>query len=414
MEKIIAQIPLHGFVQIPPSKSDAQRALIAALLAKGQSSIYNFGSSDDERNLLKLIQKMGAIIVNQEGKIELFGAPKLQFSGSYTIGESGLALRILTSVFALNANNVSIKGTGTLRKRSMDFFDKVLPLFGVSFQSSEGFLPFHLDGKLKGGNVVIDGSQSSQYISGLLIALPLVEGTSRLTVENLTSKPYIQMTMNTLQKFGVVIETKDFKEFIIPGNQHYLSNDYTIESDWSSASCWLVAAALGAEIKVQGLSMSSLQADKKILNALMTANCNVRFELDGIMVDGTERKAFSFDANHCPDLFPALVTLAAFTEGETRIAGANRLKNKESDRAKVLMKEFGKLGVKISQLEDELIIQGQKNVNGGIVDSHHDHRIAMCMAITGLFTEEKVTIKNADAVSKSYPNFWEHLEQLQK
>lgn len=413
MDKIVQPSKVQGEIKIPSSKSDAQRALIAAALAKGESTLHNFGNSKDEENLLSLVKKMGAIVVN-ENPLEIFGIGHLKFSGKYSIGESGLALRILTSIFALNAEQVVINGTGTLKKRSMHFFDDLFSQHGVSFESADGFLPFQIDGQLLGGDFEVDGSLSSQYISGLLMALPLAEGSSRLLVNNLNSKPYVQMTLNTLSKFGISMESKNLMEFLIHGGQHYLSAEYHIEGDWSSASYWLVAAALGAEVKVNGLSMSSLQADKQILSALMAAGCNVIFEADGITVNGEKRRPFSFDATHCPDLFPALVTLAAFTQGSSTIKGAKRLQNKESNRALALIKEFGKLGVQIEQVEDAIIVYGDGIVNGGIVNSHHDHRIAMCLGVAGLFSEESITIKHAEAVSKSYTNFWEHLESLER
>ncbi|MES2798999.1 MAG: 3-phosphoshikimate 1-carboxyvinyltransferase [Bacteroidota bacterium] len=411
MEIIIKRSQIEGNVIVPPSKSDAQRALIAALLSHGKSTIHNLGNSADVLNVLRLAKKMGAIVIS-ENPLEIYGMQELQFSGKFNIGESGLALRVLTTAFALNAAQVSISGRGTLNKRSMLFFDEVLPSFGVDFKSNNGFLPFELNGELKACDISLDGTQSSQYITGLLMALPLVQGTSRINVENLISKPYIEMTLKTLQKFGVLIESKNLKEFIIPGNQKYLETDYYVEGDWSAASYWLVAAALGGAIKVQGVSMSSLQADKKLLSALLAANCVVNFELDGIVVDGSKRKAFSFDATDCPDLFPSLVTLAAFTEGTTTIQGANRLQNKESDRAKVLIKEFAKLGVQIVKVDDTLVIDGKNEVNGGVINSHHDHRIAMCFGIAGLFSEAPITIKNAEAVHKSYPDFWQDVARL--
>ncbi|MDP4798032.1 MAG: hypothetical protein NWR50_04140, partial [Crocinitomicaceae bacterium] len=267
-------------------------------------------------------------------------------------------------------------------------------------------------GPLKGGSYNVDGSQSSQYISGLLMALPLLNEPSELCVEKLASKPYVQMTLNTLEKFGIQIQHDKFERFLIAGKQQYIPCDYQVEGDWSAASYWLVAAAMGADITISGLSMSSLQADKKMLDALIVAGCNLHFSSDGISVKGKEKKAFEFDATHCPDLFPALVSFAAFCPGVSVISGVERLKNKESDRGLALKTEFEKLGVQIELLDDEMHIHGVNSISGNIVNSHNDHRIAMCLAIVGLFSLNGVMIENAEAVVKSYPDFWKDLESV--
>lgn len=407
---IIEPGKLVGQIKIPSSKSDGQRALLAVALSPGKSILYNVGNSSDELNMLRIAQQMGAkVSIIEQGTLEVTGMNHPEFSGDFHIGESGLGVRLLTSVLSVNANNVKISGEGTLLSRPMDWFDKTLPLLGVNFKSIDGYLPFELNGTLMAGDLEVDGSQSSQYISGLLMALPLVKGTSRLQVQNLNSVPYVRMTLNTLKAFGIVIEQQNYEHFIIPGNQKYLSCDYTIEGDWSSASYWLVASALGADLSVSGLSMSSLQADKKVLDALVAAGCSLTHSSNGISINGENRHAFEFDATHCPDLFPALVTFASLIPGESKIFGLQRLKHKESDRGEVLRSEFEKLGIRIELVEDTMIIHGKNELNGAIVSSHGDHRIAMCLAIAGKFASSPMTITNPNCVSKSYADFWEHL-----
>jgi 3-phosphoshikimate 1-carboxyvinyltransferase len=282
----------------------------------------------------------------------------------------------------------------------------------VEVKSTNGFLPIEVQGPLKGGTYTVDGSQSSQYISGLLMALPLLNEPSELCVDNLASKPYVQMTLNTLENFGIQIQHDNFERFLIAGKQEYIPCFYQVEGDWSAASYWLVAAALGAEITISGLSMTSLQADKKMLDALIVAGCNLHFSSDGISVKGNEKKAFQFDATHCPDLFPALVSFAAFCPGVSVISGVKRLKNKESDRGLSLKREFEKLGVLIELVDDEMRIHGVNSIDGNTVYSHNDHRIAMCLAIVGLFSRNGVMIENAEAVVKSYPDFWKDFESV--
>lgn len=403
---------VKGKIVVPASKSDAQRAIIAASLANGKSKISNCGTSDDVLHVLKACELLGA-------KVESIGSDSyIIFGGKYVnvtdlnVGESGLAIRLLTPIVATQNQKTLLNGKGSLLKRPLFYFDENLPKMNVEVKSTNGFLPIEVQGPLKGGTYAVDGSQSSQYISGFLMALPLVDDASDLSVEQLASKPYVQMTLNTLEKFGIRIENDNFNRFLIAGKQQYLPCDYQVEGDWSAASYWLVAAALGAEITISGLSMASLQADKKMLDALIVAGCNLQFSSDGISVKGNEKKAFQFDATHCPDLFPALVSFAAFCPGISVISGVKRLKNKESDRGVALKTEFEKLGVLIELREDEMYIHGGNTIEGCNVHSHNDHRIAMCLAIVGLFSEKGITIENSDAVAKSYPDFWKDLELL--
>ena len=404
---------LKGEILIPPSKSDSQRAILCAGLADGKSIIKNCGESEDELKMLNTITDLGARIQHiDSNSIEICGINKFPLNKTIHVGESGLGLRLLTNICAAHDGQFMLEGSGTLVKRPMNFFDTTFPKLQVDFSSNNGFLPFKINGPMIATSLTVDGSQSSQYISGLLMAFPLLSGTTYLKVENLKSIPYLEMTLKTLKVFGITIENQNFGEFIIAGNQHYLPADYSIESDWSSASYWIVAAALGTDILIKGLSMDSLQADTKILDALATANCTlINFE-NGFKVEGENRKPFHFDATHCPDLFPALTVFAALTLGISIIEGVHRLSTKESDRGQALQQEFHKLGIKIEFLEDKMMIHGQATISGGSVESHHDHRIAMCLGIAGIFADSHVIIENAEVVSKSYPNFWDDLSDL--
>ena len=406
---------LKGIVQISPSKSDSQRAILAAALSKGTSNLYNIGISADENSMINAIQQLGAIIKKiDESTLEITGSKSFPKKMKINVGESGLGARLLTSVCAAHELEFELVGEGTILKRPMTFFDEVFPTLGVSIKTNEGFLPFKVKGPMYATEIIVDGSLSSQYISGLLMALPLQKAASVLKVKNLKSKPYLIMTLNTLSAFGIEINHSNLEEFRINGNQNYHSTNYTIEGDWSSASYWLVASALGADVFVNGLSMASSQADKRILDALIAAGCSVVHSKDGIQIDGKERHAFVFDATNCPDLFPSLVAFAALINGCSKIKGVHRLKHKESDRGEILCQEFKKLGIEIELNEDIMFVHGSSQVSGGTLDSHHDHRIAMCLAIIGNFTNESITIQHSNAVSKSYPDFWKHLEKLKK
>jgi 3-phosphoshikimate 1-carboxyvinyltransferase len=396
-------------IQIPASKSDGQRALLAAALAKGKSYIHQLGNSKDELAMLRCIEQLGAKTSWKGEVLEVEGLSTFPNEIALNCGESGLTSRLLIAVCAMYPGNFSISGEGSLLQRSMDFYVDLFNEQQLTFAFSENnTLPLQVSGGIKAGEIVVDGSQSSQYISGLLMGLPLLASDTVLVVENGVSLPYIQMTLNTLASFGVIIKQVE-NRYYIQGNQTYQPTKYTVEGDWSSASYWLVASALGQDIQVSGLSFESLQADKALLEVFKTANCTVIQSKNGFQIHGDERKAFVFDATHCPDLFPALVTFAALTPGISIIQGVHRLQNKESNRGKVLQTEFKKLGVRIDLNDDVMHIHGQSSISGGTINANNDHRIAMCFGVLGMFTESSVLIEGAEAVAKSYPDFWEEL-----
>ncbi len=402
-----------GSIHVPPSKSDSQRALLCAALAKGISNIDHVGNSADEQAMLRAISDLGAsITVREEGMYTIEGMKSLAKNTQVNAHESGLAARLLTAVCSSGDENITITGSGSLASRTMEFYAEVLPQFGVKLFDFNGHLPITVQGPMLGKEIEIDGSISSQFISGLLIALPLAQGTSRLKIVNLASRPYVDMTLKTLLTFGIDIEKIDQDTYSIVGDQQYQASDYTIEGDWSAASCWLTAAALGADLSISGLSSSSAQADKQMLAALMSAGCSVHFSKDGIRINGDKKHPFEFDAHDCPDLFPALVTLAAHIPGKSIIHGANRLIHKESNRAEALINEFNKLGVHIAQIENALHIQGKTSLLGGEVQAHNDHRIAMALGICGLFSQGPIVINGSESVGKSYPGFWADMEAL--
>lgn len=411
MKQVIRPGLISGTIQIPASKSDSQRAILCAALADGVSVLSGIGKSDDEQAMLKAIVEMGAIVQNEndDAAILITGIKNLPENMHLSAGESGLGLRLLTCVAASFNRKVVLTGQGSLLSRPMNFFDQVLPQFGCNVSTNEGSLPLEVQGPLEGNSIEVDGSVSSQFISGLLMALPRSKKSSSLTVVDMKSGPYIQMTISTLKEFGIVIE-KENNVFKIAGNQSYRAREYTIEKDWSSASYWLVAAALGHSISISGLNMRSLQADKALLGALMDAGCKIMFEGQEIRVDGSEIRAFEFDATDCPDLFPALVVLAAKCNGLSILKGARRLIHKESNRGLALQTEFGKMGLRIDLEDDLMKIYGTGKLHGAEVYSHHDHRIAMCLGIAASIADGETSILNAESVSKSYPDFWHHFK----
>ena len=413
MKKVIQPGKRFGTIAIPSSKSDSQRALLAAALSKGESKLINIGESEDELAMISAIQQLGSKIKRlDEFTISIIGLKKFPKELKINMGESGLGIRLITSICAAHEGVFMIYGKGSLEKRPLTFFEETLPKFNAVISSNNGLIPLKIEGPLQGSIVELDGSQSSQNISGMLMALPLLKEESRIRVKNLNSLPYIQMTLDTLTKFGIEISQQNYEDFIIRGNQNYLPTTYTIEGDWSSAGYWLVASALGMNIKVSGLSMTSLQADRQILDAFELANCVVEFKEDTIRINGKNRKAFKFNATHCPDLFPALVSFAALCDGKSEIKGVSRLIHKESNRGTVLLEEFANIGVIIILDGDIMHIHGKQSIEGGKINSHNDHRIAMCFAIAALFSDEEIEVSGAEAIAKSYPKFWDDLEEL--
>jgi 3-phosphoshikimate 1-carboxyvinyltransferase len=413
MNRTLSSLELHGTVLVPPSKSDAQRAILAAGIAKGESVIHNIGSSDDETQMLKNIQLLGArAAFSAENRVGVCGGFEFADNRVLNAGESGLGLRLITPVASLYSKQCELDGEGSLLLRPQYILENQLSQLGVRVRSTNGNLPFYIDGSLKGGKLNVDGSVSSQFLSGLLMALPLCQEDSELIVTNLKSVPYVQMTLNTLDAFGIQIKHEQFEVFNIEGSQSYVPTEYKVEGDWSSASYWLVASAIGHDIHVDGLSTRSLQADKAILAAFREANCEVSYDDTRIRVDGTRRTSFNFDCTHSPDLFPALVALAAHCEGVSVLHGVDRLKHKESDRGLTLQSEFAKLGVEIKLVENSMFIKGGLGEPNSSLSSHNDHRIAMSLAIAQSKGFGAVELKDAQAVSKSYPHFWQQLDLL--
>ncbi len=410
MKKLISPSTVRGTVKAPASKSMAQRALAAALLSEGTSILSNLSDSKDIIAATKVIENLGAKVERIDDKLHIEGNPKLN-DAVLNCGEAGLCVRMFSPIAALAGGEMTLSGEGSLLSRPITMVEEPLRQLGVEVKSNNGFLPLQLRGKLKGGKAFVDGSTSSQFLTGLLMALPLCENDSELIVENLKSRPYIDMTLETLKDFGIKVENHNYERFLIPGKQQYKAREYFIEGDWSGASCLLVAGAIGGEISVTGLKPNSAQADREIMTALEHAGAEISTSENEIVVKMNVLKGFEFDATDCPDLFPALVALASYCKDNTTLKGAKRLTHKESNRAATLQEEFGKMNIPIDYSDDMMWIKPQL-IKGAAVHSHNDHRIAMACAVAGLKAEGKTEIEQAEAVSKSYPAFFEDLESI--
>ena len=407
---------ISGNVHAPASKSSMQRACAAALILNGETIISNAGNSDDDLAALDVIQKLGATVTSlQNNKLLIRGSNFASNSTEINCGESGLGLRMFAPIAALSHNEIILNGKGSLLQRPMDFFDEVFPQLDILTHSNNGKLPIKIKGPLQPKEVTIDGSVSSQFLTGLLMAYAKACVTPvSIKVNNLKSKPYIDLTLHVLKHFGWHVENRDYKEFyfLSTNNDQRSTINYTVEGDWSGASFLLVASAIAGKINVEGLDVHSVQADKAILSALEKAGAEVVIKENGICVKGQELKGFDFDATDSPDLFPPLVALAAYCKGVTHITGVDRLAHKESNRGLSLQNEFKKIGVNILLQDDVMIIESDKAPVGAVVHSNHDHRIAMACAVAALKAHGQTTIHDAEAINKSYPDFYDHLKRL--
>lgn len=397
-----------GEVTVPPSKSIAQRFILASALSRATTLLKNTGTSDDVIHLKEAVRSIGASVETvPEGDLITGYA-----HGSFPVihcGESGLGARLMIPVAAALGGSYTITGSGTLLKRPFNDPVDFLTSAGFRFTSKGTSLPLEFSGKLKGGNFTISGKTGSQFISGLLMALPLCSGDSNLQVSDLTSLPYIELTIEVLTRFGIIVTHDNFKEFHIPGNQRYQpgATSFTIEGDYSAAAFWYVYGAISDHpIVLKGLNSESFQGDRAIHSLVQKAGAVLDVLPHQIKISKGENLPFEFDATHVPDLFPPLVVLASAAKGTSRIKGISRLIHKESNRLHTLMLEFSKMGLKTEASGEELLIHGTGKLTGAIVDSHNDHRIAMSAAIASVLTNSGVEISNPHCVSKSYPGFW--------
>lgn len=412
MDKSVPRGRVHGTLTPPSSKSYAQRALAVSLLAGGVTVLRKLDFCQDTLSALGCIHTLGAEVVEVDASTLSIGGSLAPRERTLHVGESGLASRLFTPIATLYNQPIRIVGRGSLLERPMQMMIEPLRQLGATVKDNHGYLPFEVCGPLRGGEAKVDGSVSSQFITGLLLALPMAPIDTTLHVERAVSTPYLDMTIDTAARFGVDIFHRDYREFYIPGGQCYRGIDLTIEGDWSAAAMLLVAGAVAGEVRVENISALSKQADTAILDALARAGAEVIIEGDSITASQRDLHGFEFDATQCPDLFPALAALAAAAEGETTLYGTSRLTHKESNRAKTIAEEFQKIGIAVDISEENVMrIQGGR-IHATEVESHNDHRIAMALAVAGLISDGEMRIHGAACVAKSYPDFFEQLESI--
>lgn len=416
MKKCVLPSAVSGQLNAPPSKSAAQRAIAIAALADGRSSISRPGRCDDVLAAISVCRKLGASITETGDKLVIEGIKGvIRPEGTTTLdcGESGLGIRMFSGIAAALGNQYILTGRGSLLKRPMHSIVSSLGALGVECSTDNGHPPVYIKGPFRGGHATIDASLSSQVLTGILIGAPLSSSGIYLNIESLKSRPYIDLTMEIMKAFGVEPDNNEYTCIYVPAPLKYSACDYTVEGDWSGAAFLLVAGATGGEISVSGLNTLSAQADRKILEALEAAGAGMSINKDEVSVRKSKLRAFEFDATHCPDLFPPLAVLAANCEGDTRISGAGRLRAKESDRAMSIKDILDRMGVFTRVDGDTMVIRGG-TIRPATVGSHSDHRIAMAAAVAGLNAEGMVCIEGAEAVNKSYPDFFDDLEKIKQ
>lgn len=408
-----------GEITAPSSKSHTQRAIALAIINNGKTVLKGLGFANDEKVAINIAKQLKTEVEIKNDEVIISSNPKNIFSRKindkevFSIGESGLSARMFTPILALKSNPITISGEGSILKRPMQFFEDYFPDLGVKIKSQNGCLPLEIKGPLNAKNINVDGSFSSQYITGLIYAFVAskLENNVKMSIENPKSIPYINLSLEVLSQFGVNLEFRN-NQIIFEKNIE-IAGDRCIEleGDWSGMAFYAVMAAVRGELTLKNLSCESKQADVAILKVLKSFGAKIIEEKDSIIVRSSEKNAFNFDATDCPDLFPPLAVLAIFGNGTSRIKGIHRLTHKESDRAKGIKSIFYKLGINVDlDIEnDEMIIKGGQKINSATVDSLNDHRIAMAVAIIGALTDKELTIERAEAINKSFPSFYEVL-----
>jgi len=376
---------LSGEVNIPPSKSVAHRAIICSFLAGGGNVSPIIDSND-----MKAMQQVIEAIKNGESVLDCI--------------ESGNTSKFIIPVVAALGKKATIIGSGRLPERPIGEYLKILPEHGVKC-ISKGGLPLCIEGKLTSGIYKVAGNISSQYISGLLLALPLLDGDSEIVLTTeLQSKPYVDMTIKVISEFGIKIQETE-NGYFIKGNQTYQKRDYIVEGDWSQAAFFLAAGVINGDITLKGLDINSAQGDKEIVNILKRFGANIEVNEKYIRARKSDLNGIEIDVSNIPDTVPSIAVVAAFSNGTTVISGAERLRYKESDRIESVVSNLKKLGVDVKEKQDGIIIKGG-NIKGSNINGYNDHRIVMAFSIAALCAEGETTITDAKSINKTYPEFF--------
>ncbi len=412
MNVLIHPRRLSGSVVIPPSKSQSHRAIIAASLSKGKSVINNITMNEDVVATIAAMEKIGVKITQNNRQLVIHGVNKIQVADDNIIdcNESGSTIRFLIPLLSLSKHKIVMTGKPTLFKRPMLVYEKLFSERGLYYAQNEKSII--INGNLSCGLYRIPGNISSQFFSGLMFALPLLKDDSVIEIEGeLESRDYIEMTIDMLARFGVKV-IQENNRYLIPGNQHYTAAHITIEGDYSQMAFFGVAGLLGGDITCQNMIRQSLQPDRRILDFVNDMNGSFDWNDQRITFHYSTTFGSTIDLSQSPDIGPILAILAAFSEGYTTLVNAQRLKYKESNRLLAMYETLEKMGVESVMGDSSLQIKGTSLIEGGHYDSYGDHRIVMALAIAAIRAKSPLIIHHAEAVSKSYPSFFEDYQKL--
>ncbi|MBE6731861.1 MAG: 3-phosphoshikimate 1-carboxyvinyltransferase [Ruminococcaceae bacterium] len=400
-----------GKVNIPPAKSYGHRSIICAALSESKTVISNMDMSEDMKASLNFLKAMGGSFTYENRTLTVYPIEKISAECEIDCIESGSTLRFIIPIIASLGKTALLKGKGRLPERPLNIYTELLPKFGVSFSSDK--LPMKISGKLKSGVYEVKGNISSQFISGLLFALPLLEGDSEVKIiGNLESGAYIDMTIDMLSYFGVEIIKKE-KSYYVKGNQRYKAKDYEVEGDWSQAAFFLTMGALSeTPVEIKGLKKDSIQGDKGVLELYKKIGARISFENDALVIKKGELNAIEVSVQDMPDAVPALAALMSLCSGVSLIKNAERLRIKESDRLKSTTNALNCLGAQVEEISDGLVIKGLKCLQGGKTASCNDHRILMAMASVRKGCVNDIELTEAECVNKSYPDFYKDYIKL--
>ena len=403
---------LNGEINSPPSKSLSHRALICAALSKGKSVISNIIYSDDINATILALELLGVVFDKKESAITVHGIKKIKTnSKEINCNESGSTLRFLIPIFSLSNKKVTFTGAKSLISRPQSIYEKIYKEDGNTFEIINDKIV--VNGSVKAREYTIKGDVSSQFFSGLMFALPLLNEDSTILIDGkLESKSYIDLTIEMLEKFGITIHQIK-NGYFIEGNQTYKPTNYIVEGDYSQAAFYLVGGVLSELVKVNNLSHDSNQGDRAIIKYLKQMHGKVIFMENGFITESSKTNASIIDLADCPDLGPIITLLAALSKGESTIINISRLRLKESDRVESTVSTLKALGANIKSTKNTISVIGKPLLKGGVtVDSYNDHRIAMMVSIAALRSENEIVLTNANAVTKSYPAFFEDYMSL--
>ncbi len=403
---------LNGEVTAPPSKSLAHRALICGGLSKGKSVITNIAYSKDIQATINCLKALGADVTINGDTVVIDGTNTFTKSDAIMeCNESGSTLRFFIPIASVSGANITFNGEGRLLHRPLDAYFDLLPKHGVNINQGDDF-KINISGRLTSGEFSLSHEVSSQYVTGLLFSLPLLDGDSTIKLtSSCKNNGYINMTLDVMRLFGIEIDCLE-KGFFIKGNQKYKPQNYHVQGDWSQAAFFICGGALSGDITVKDIDISSSQEDKTCVEIVKRFGATVTQHENSVNIKCNKLIATDIDAFEIPDLVPILATVASFAKGKSTIYNAQRLRFKESDRLQAISEGLNNLGADVLVTDDGLEIIGKDYLDGGVAEGFNDHRIVMALSIAATRCKSDVTITDKESIQKTYPNFFEHFNNL--